>query len=223
MQTITGEEAVSLCKEEFQLFFTEFLVPIVDKALRERIQRENSESPIPKYRTGYGYITLEKVVQYAAETLGDAYRGLQRGLWQSHANVPESAYQPNKDRLPFFVTLDNGPAHSFWLGPHDWLQHMHSIGISLLQVLYVCPHGHDLHQTVEHVNGVIKREARKELARLTRSTPDLSKKEGCKVVFDTVEKQEARVCEQEFVDNNLERLKATIAIAAAKKNEELLV
>lgn len=222
MQTVKGEAAASLCKEEFQLFFTEFVVPLCDQALEARVKEEDAMDPKPRYKTAYGYITLHSVRDHARETLEDAYRGLEKGLWYRAPNVPMAAYKPTS-MSPFFVTLDNGPAHSFWLGRRDWLKHMPSIGISLLQVLFVCPHGHDLHQTVEHCNSVIKRKCKKELAELCCCNPDLKKQEGCKVVFETVGEQVRRICEQAFVDHNLERLRSAIQIVAAKKGKELVV
>ena len=76
--------------------------------------------------------------------------------WRAFPHVPVEAYKPTTGagQWPFFVTLDRSTAHSFWLKWHK--EHLLEPGFPLLQVLKICPRGHDLHQIVEHAIGVIK-------------------------------------------------------------------
>jgi hypothetical protein len=49
------------------------------------------------------------------------------GWWFVHKDVPVSAYKPTD--VPFFVTIDNAPCHSFWLGTRSKSQHMEHPGV----------------------------------------------------------------------------------------------
>jgi hypothetical protein len=142
--------------------------------------------------------TLWEIVKALRGTLHDLYEGLCEGLWKRFdPKVPLCAYKtvPAQSHVegagevealyPFFVTVDNGPVHSFWLGRKDAGVHLEHPGCSLLQLLYMSPHGHDQHQIIEHTIGVVKRLARailREKAGHQVITPVV----GCKIMYDAV-------------------------------------
>ena len=55
----------------------------------------------------------------------------------------------------------------------------------MLQVMYISPHAHDIHQIVEHTIGVIKRGARKELRQAASEQP-LSADEYCTITYSAI-------------------------------------
>jgi hypothetical protein len=143
-----------VCKEEFQVFFKCFVVPLCVRALEKRLQDEEAITPTPRYQGRWKQHSLKEVIQQVKTALDDAYRGLELGFWSERKNLSKEAYIPTLE-CPFFISMDNGPAHSFFQG-RGCSRHTREPGCSLLQVIYVAPHGHDIHQVVERTIGVIK-------------------------------------------------------------------
>lgn len=145
MQTVAGNEASGLCKEEYQAFMLYFVRPLVERAVRERLARENAMEPAPTYTVrrlkelggkGTGEQdgvehTLQEICDFWKAELNGAWVALLNEKWLPHIHaesgfhVQFSAYKPTCWRehssqdassvVPFFVTLDNCGVHSHWL------------------------------------------------------------------------------------------------------------
>lgn len=168
MQNAKGEEATAFCREEFQDFMQFFLGPLIQKSIAARLAK--AEAAIQKVCCVDGkFLTLAEVVTGWQSRLQQAYQGLQKGLWSAKPNVPWECYRPTA--LPFFLTMDNAAYHSFYWGSGKERRHMPCLGplLSLLQIFRPPPHGHDLHQIVEHAIGIAKREAKRIMRDAVRS------------------------------------------------------
>lgn len=148
MQTVEGDDAKGLCKEEFQAFMKYFVRPLVERAVRWRLREENQLAVTPTYTVrrlsdrGGGGIgeangveqTLQEICDYWKAELNGAYVALLNKMWHPHTHatggaVPLAAYKPTCWRekrsedsayiVPFFVTLDNHGVHSFYLSDDD--------------------------------------------------------------------------------------------------------
>lgn len=234
MQTDSGEDAQGFCKEEFQSFLKWFVVPLCSDAVERRLQLEEAMQHVPQYECCDGSMrTLQQIVHDLHQTFTDAYAALEAGLWQpwnghkrqgSKGKVPKHAYKPlpphnrpqDEDFIPYFISMDNGPGHSFWVGKkkRDGV-HLNHIGCSLMQILYMAPHGHDMHQIVEHSIGVVKRKARKAL-REHYQKGDLTSHLGCILMYEAVMGVSASLT-GESISNGLPRMwNALLQIAAPK-------
>lgn len=167
LQTVEGVESASICKEEWQAFMEYFVGPLMAKAINERLLREvlkapSYESPAPNHAK----LTFAQVVAHTSKKLREANRALLARKWEKAPNVSYKAYQPSE--VPFFVTIDNASVHSYWIDLYK--KHLDWPGVSLLQLIRMPPHGHDLHQLVEHANGVVKSHVTKKIRALMRRT-----------------------------------------------------
>ena len=209
MQTVDGDSSSALCKEEVQEFVRLYLIPKIQRALGERIAREDGLQETPQYECSDGSLrTLSEIVRELGVLLGDVYSGLCQGLWHRHDKaVPIEAYRPVTGMHSFFLSMDNGPAHSFWLGRRAEQRHMQHVGCSLLQLIYMSPHGHDQHQIVEHSIGVIKRCARRLVKTWARQRPlsDVTPTVACRFMYDAVCEAAAQVSGA-GISNGLPRL-----------------
>lgn len=222
MQTINGQEACSCCKEEYQAFQKYFVAPLANRALHARLARENAMEIVPTYQGTCRPRTLQEIVDDMQRTMEDCYRGLEAKLWCRQAGVEMVAYKPRKDVLPFMITLDRGPAHSFWVGGRRENTHLEDVGVSLLQIMYVCAHGHDLHQIVEHANGFIKGGTKTDLRQVVREGDgDRSKAELCHAVFSGVETHRQRYNERGIINRTLPRLRAAIKQVASATDVDI--
>lgn len=187
VQTVSGEDSAGVCKEEFQAFFKWFLVPMAERAVEARLAREENMEEVPKYEASDGQMhTLREILSSLRGTLRDLYASLQQGLWSRYnKKVPTAAYKPTDTAHPYLVSMDNGPVHSFWDGAVAKGVHLEQPGLSLLQMVYMSPHGHDQHQIVEHTIGVVKRKARRQVRKLAGQL-ELSPAESCRIMYDSV-------------------------------------
>ena len=205
MQTADGRQAQGAVKEEWQDFMRYFVVPLIEKKLQERVHKEDNMMELPLYRDQEGRdYTLSQIVSDVKQVFEDAYRGLQCGLWKCGDGVHADAYKCTL-QTPFFITMDNGPIHSF----NTDSRLIKDPGLCLLQCLWISPHGHDMHQTIEHCNSFIKRNVRKQLFRDADACAERGEQwtemKGCASIARSC-KQFAVEFKAHMVDNNLHRL-----------------
>jgi uncharacterized protein Usg len=156
MQNQKGTAPGALCKEEFQDFMIHFVHPLLVKDVKDRLIQEAQGKKM--FRVSE--LPLQEVVDYWQGQLHGAYLALLAEQWSVDAThkATAAAYKFDADATPYMLTLDNCTVYSF-LGR----QTRHSLALdllfpfSLLQIYHVPPHGHDLHQIVEHAIGVIKK------------------------------------------------------------------
>ena len=154
-------EASGFCREEFQAFMRYFASPLIQQAIKKRYKlRESGTLPL------WDGMTYREIVRTWRKKLTGAFECIMPGdtkvhkvpktRWRAFPHVDTEAYRPTTGpgQWPFFVTLDRSTAHSFWLIYHK--EHLLHPGVPLLQILRICPRGHDLHQIVEHAIGCIK-------------------------------------------------------------------
>jgi hypothetical protein len=203
-----GEEAQGICKEEWKAFMKHFVDPLMQKAVLERLGREAGESPCYEGRTEGKLYTFQDIVDNYHEKLADAYNGLEAKLWSPKAHVPRECYKPTE--VPYFLSIDNAPVHSFW----EVYKKVHAIecGTSLLQLIRMPPHGHDLHQIVEHAIGVTKSHAKKKLRELAGLMAH--QEFSASMIYDAVQNG-AKEFGVMAITNNLFRVKQCIKLVAA--------
>jgi hypothetical protein len=178
VQTVSGEEANNICKEEWQAFMKYFVRPMVERAVKTRLDNENKEAVVPTYTVhrkdpGTEQMvtseeTLQQICDYWTRELNGAFVALAHKQWYGEKLVPMSAYRPTTadGGTPFFVTLDNAAAHSHWLDYNGKrIGHEPFPGVPQLQRPTIPSQEHDAHQVVEHAIGFIKSWVRKQLAR----------------------------------------------------------
>jgi hypothetical protein len=168
VQNEQGNEAQGLCKHEFQEFMIHAVHPLLVKDVQDRLKKNVQYTVSGK--------PLAEVVEEWRGMLRGAYEGLKEGLWRGRQGADIDAYKFDDDATPYFLTLDNCPSYSF-LGPGG---KVHNIELDkrflfcLLQIYHMPPHGHDLHQLVEHAIGVIKRAVQKWLNNLSQNLATVS-------------------------------------------------
>lgn len=159
--------ASGLCREEYQWWIRYWLHPLLEKAVQDRLDAEEGSGDL--YECDGRRVTFRQLVEHWLAELKAAYLGLTKGDWKSwnwQFKVPTDCYKPTD--LPYFYSLDNASAHSFWMRypvkhlPRD------EMGTSLLQGIRICPHGHDIHQIVEHSIGCIKRHVKNVIAKAAK-------------------------------------------------------
>lgn len=141
-----------------------YLDPLLQKAVRDR-KEEDEEM----YECNGRRVSFSALVDYWKQELEAAYAGLQEDLWKAwnwQYNIRKESYLPTE--VPYFFSLDNAPAHSFWIKYRTEHISRAQLGTSLLQAIRICPHGHDIHQIPEHAIGCIKAHVKKQLARAVR-------------------------------------------------------
>ena len=182
VQCVDGDEPGNICKQEFQAFIRSYVSPLVERKVQERLDSEEEEAITPRYTVnkigpdGVTAIpeqwTLQEICDFWQDELRGAYVGLRAKLWERRQKVSLKAYEPTcrstrGNPPPYFVTLDNAGAHSFWLTIKP-RKHMLTQGVSLLQLVTMPPQGHDAHQLVEHAIGAIKGYVKKQLRKCVR-------------------------------------------------------
>jgi hypothetical protein len=218
------EEAAGLCKEEFQCFMKYFASPLIQLKLLERYRRPDHATDYVSGNTGKSKVTFRQVFDQWNIQLQGAYANLKpfhakascsardaksKGWWFTHKGVPVSAYKPTP--VPFFLTMDNAPCHSFWLDSSKKL-HMASPGVPLLQLIRMPPHGHDLHQMIEHSIGITKSFVKREVESLHVKQCQLHVDELLALVSKGAAKFGA-----EAWDRNLDRLHLCLELVGAER------
>jgi hypothetical protein len=217
MQTAKGAAACSICKEEFQAFMKLYVLPRVERMIKERVQREESHTTVPTYQGTHARHSLKQIVHNLRTTLDESYAALQQGLWNGRPGVATEAYRPCM-QYPFFLSMDNGPAHSWFLGEGQ-KEHVVEPGCSLMQLLFMSPHGHDMHQIVEHTIGVIKRGVRRDIVE-SAINGDVSLVGGCHIIHNAVQRL-SQLVTAESICKGLHRLQNALRQIAAHKGEVL--
>lgn len=165
LQKVNGEETSAICREEFQAFMKYFVDPLMQKAVRDRMAKEalaganapTYDSPVSDKKMNFTQVVCHTKVKFQ-----EAYNALEHEKWHPEKNVSVLAYKPRA--VPYYVTIDNAPCHSFWIDVYK--KHLVQPGVPLMHLIRMPPHGHDLHQLVEHANGVVKVHASKGMHRL---------------------------------------------------------
>lgn len=231
VQRVDGDESCNICKEEFQAFIKWYVSPLVERKVKERLDRENAEAITPRYTVnkigpdGVTAIpeqwTLQEICNFWQDELRGAFLGLRAKLWERRQKVCISAYEPTcrstrGDPPPYFVTLDNAGAHSFWITIKP-RKHMERQGVSLLQLVTIPPQGHDAHQIVEHAIGAIKGWVNKQLRKCVR--------EGRKPTQATLHRA-VKEGMQRFhagsLARNIRRLRDCMRVVAARQGDNIL-
>lgn len=138
--------------------------------------------------------------------------------------MPIEAYNPENlpdHSTPFFMTVDNGPAHSFYLGENK-LEHLTNPGFSLMQLIFISPHGHDIHQIVEHVIGFIKRGSTKEFKQCVHGLQKVERSECCKIMYEAVLRMASEV-KAESIAKGQARMFEALKLIGTVKGKELSV
>ena len=218
MQTIDGEQAQGMCREEFQWFVLYFLHPLLEKCVKDRLAAE--ENSIEVYDCGEGeYKLFKELVDSWKSRLKDAYKGLEEKKWYGKGGggtakwkVPIECYSPST--VPYFVSFDNAPAHSFWVVRDKVHLARADMGPGLLQCIRICPQGHDIHQIPEHAIGVIKGHCKKELSTAMKTQNSVDND----LVYDAVQAAAANYT-SESLDGNLVRLDHALKVISSEKTE----
>lgn len=156
MQNEQGKPATSFCKAEMQDFFRYLVSPLAQQCIETRKQREGNMQEQPEYFCDGRMVTFSGLVDHWKRELEAAYRGLTQGAWHAAPYVDKECYEPTEQ--PYFLSFDNAPAHSLWVNKKKQHNHLKrdSMPLSLLQIIRICPKGHDFHQVVEHAIGAMK-------------------------------------------------------------------
>ena len=229
VQRVDGEEAGNICKQEFQDFIKFYVAPLVELKVQERLDRENAEAITPRYTVnkigpdGTTAIpeqwTLQEICDFWRAELVGAYIGLRAKLWSAHQGVHISAYEPTcrGDRPPYFVSLDNAGAHSFWLcAITKKHMNMRDYGPSLLQFVTIPPQGHDAHQIVEHGIGVIKSHVNKQLRLCLKAG-----RQPTQAILDRAVKDGMLLFGATAHARNIRRLRNCMRVVAARKGSKV--
>lgn len=232
LQRTDGAKAQNICKKEFQALIKYFVSPLVELRVQQRLVRENAEDVTPLYtvhklsENGVTAIpvqqTLQEICDYWRSQLNGAYVGLRAKLWYGHENVPMSAYEPSCRGIagaghpPYFITLDNAGAHSFWLiaQPKAKRKHMRRMGVSLLQLVTMPPQGHDAHQIIGI--GATKGHVNRRLAQL--------KREGTKptqAMLHSAVREGMLLFTADSLARNIRRLRNCMRVVAAKERKQV--
>lgn len=209
------DEASGLCREEFQWFLRYFVDPLLQKTVRDRMQEEPNAK---KCMLNGVKVTFKELVDYWAKQLALAYDALTQGLWTSWAKgacaIANNLYLPTL--TPYFLSFDRSTAHSFWA---DTQQTIHisraDLRVSLLQLIRICPHGHDIHQIPEHAIGCIKGFVRRGIAEAVKNGKELT----MDYIFTLVHEGKELYTADSW-DANLERFWHAVNIVARDVHEE---
>lgn len=147
-----------------------------------------------------------------------AWEALKQGLWKPAKGVPIEAYKPDPYWC-YLLTKDNHPTYSDFLGSTKSKnrRHLEAPGVPLLHLmLRLPPHAHDMHQTVEHSIGVMKRAAGKEVTALLVKQGHVTLGE----VHDIVMRSAASWSGESHV-RNIQRLQKCIEIIASPTTKEI--
>ena len=229
-----GEDAGNICKQEFQDFLKYYVGPLVERAVQQRLDRDNEAAVTPRYTVnkigpdGVTAIpvqwTLQQICDFWQAELIGAYIGLRAKLWYPDEHVGYAAYEPTcraerpRKHPPYFVTLDNAGAHSMWLGADKGSKKKHmdmeGMGPSLLQLVTIPPQGHDAHQIVEHAISAIKAWVNKQL-RLCLKAGKLP----TQALLDSAVKQGMLRFDAGSLARNIRRLRDCMRVVAARTDK----
>lgn len=216
VQTQKGGAPGGLCKEEFQDFMKYFVHPLLVKDVQDRLKQEEAAGGSKLHKVSDK--PLAEVVDVWRRKFHGAYLGFLRGAWvadKKHKPTLE-AFKFECDATPYLLTLDNARVYSF-LGPVNQLHTLHldmSFPFSLLQIFHIPPHGHDIHQIVEHAIGVIKNHVRKWLDALQENVTDIQHEQ----VFEQM-LVGAKAFTNDSWRRNVHRLFQCLKIVAAERDE----
>ena len=232
LQRMDGEEAGNICKQEFQDFLKYYVGPLVERAVQQRLDRENKAAVTPCYTVhkigpdGVTAIpvqwTLQQICDFWQAELVGAYIGLRAKLWFPQEHVSYAAYEPTcrADRLdgrkhpPFFVTLDNAGGHSMWLEAGSKHMDMAGKAPSLLQIVTIPPQGHDAHQIVEHAISAIKAWVNKQLRLCLKAG-----RQPTQALLDSAVKEGMLRFDAESLARNIRRLRDCMRVVAARTDK----
>lgn len=217
MQNVDGKETQGVSREEFQAFIKYFVIPMIRKDIQKRLEEANAmPNGIPPL--SYSQKPLAEVVSEWQSMLHGASLAYDRGKWKS--SYGNKAFKFAKDGVPFFLSLDRCPSYSFFIGKTRSKQiDCAEFGISMLQILRIPPHGHDLHQIVEHAIGVLKHAVHVYLD----NYPGIVRSQ---VVFSDVVTQMEQAMPTYGATawyKNMHRLKSCLLVVAAPREENVLV
>ena len=213
-KTVKGAEAHGLSKDEVQAFMQHFVAPLVQKTLRERYDQESSEV-VCNGKTFNAIYDEWRDLLHATYNRIQPYEGEDPDRWRAAKDVPLKAYEPTD--VPFFVTIDRAPAHSFYVGA-GYKHHLRDCGVPLLQLLIMPVRGHDLHQIVEHTIGCAKAHANRVLGAARANDVQPTTEMCYKAVMDG-----SKLYTADSWDRNLRRLQICLRIIASPRNETLQV
>lgn len=211
-QTEKGEPAKAFCKEEMQDFLRYFVHPLAEKCIRLRARAESRMDKPPLYKCGEFMVPFSVLVDHWKRELDAAYRGLEVHAWHPAPEVHPRCYEPTD--TPYFLSFDNAPTHSLW---QDWkVQHLtrEQMPVSLLQVIRICPKGHDVHQLVEHAIGAIKGHVARGLREAVQDEEPME----TDVVWDLVQ-DGTSLFDASAWAKNIKRLNIALRIIAAERSE----
>ncbi len=213
IQTTRGKEARSFCRHEFQQFIKLFVHPVLLKSVRDRLMAEYQlflkTGKWNLWKDGMGgECSFPLVVQKWLNQMHGAYVALQEGEWRAQSKVDMDCYAPTT--LPYFFTLDNCKAHSFWVKVRSKHLSRDEMGTSLLQGLRLNPRGHDVHQIVEHAIGCTKAFAERELRLAKRGQKQLT----TSLLWDAIQTG-SKLFTAEALTKNLERFQGCVTVIAA--------
>lgn len=176
-----GDDAAGFCRSEFQAFCKWFVDPLMQRTVELRYKRSKKQGAAAPQDCG-GRRFWEVYEDWQAKLRG-AYelcvpfetprKDLPKQGWRAFKAVPTSAYKPRS--VPYFLTLDRASPHSFWKKTKTHKKkHKKRPGVPLLQIIFMPPHGHDLHQIAEHAIGAAKGHVRGELLNARRQSKRLT-------------------------------------------------
>lgn len=205
---------MSFCKTEMQDFFRYFVCPLAQKCIQTRKDREGAMREPPTYVCDGRKVTFSGLVEHWKQELEDAYTGLTKGAWCAAPHVDIGCYQPTE--LPYFLSYDNAPAHSLWEDSKKNNNHLkrESMPLSLLQIIRICPKGHDFHQLVEHAIGAIKGHVSRNLV----GAMDHQEPIESDLVWDLVQEAKGLFTDASW-NANLVRLNHALRVIAAERSE----
>lgn len=212
--TATGREAHAFVKEEFQAFMSRFVNPLMQNTVRARFNADEILEDGTAFR---GIVKEWRDKLWATFQRGQRHGGehTSESWWRAAEGVPKQAYKPSE--WPYFITYDRATMHSFWLG-QDQEEHLRDCGVPLLQVLIMPPHGHDLHQLVEHSIGSTKNYVKKVLGKArARNDPP-----GTKMCYDAVKKGSELYTKDSWA-GNFERLQNCLKIVATDREHNVTI
>lgn len=153
MQTAKEKTAEGLVRSEVQDMCKYYLSQIMEEHV-QKLCRENEE--------------FKRVHDEMAEHFKAAFKALKDGKWDGPPSANKRMFKPT--RRVYLFSWDNCKSHSFYVDTKQ--KQMDFFGIPLLQMIQLCPNGHDIHQCPEHAIGVLKSEASKIIHEHPMGVPD---------------------------------------------------
>lgn len=236
MQTANDDEARNLTKAEYQAFHALYVLPLLRRKLKRRLERENGMENVPVYPTSYaehpedpqkeqitGHASLQQISDYHTAQLEGSFAGLMHKAWDRAPGTQFHHYEPttiaHPGEPPPYLTEDNAGSYSLWEGnlkeqaksTHKLVQ---DIGMPLLQRITVPPKGHDAHQIVEHGIGTTKGHANRGMCTAVRNGEALT----LGMLYDLL-LEGGRLFTATAVLHNIARLRACMRVVSAQTDE----